>query len=108
MLWAAALAVWGRFPLDHIIITGNRAHMFVFLNNEDGHLLNNTKWFSNTRINNQSELSEFVRVVASSTGTTFSTIRNWECVIARRAPRKYRNNALQTFMRISADLFPTR
>ncbi|MDQ3749543.1 MAG: hypothetical protein M3367_11135, partial [Acidobacteriota bacterium] len=30
-----------------------------------------TKWFSNTRINNQSELSEFVRVVASSTETTF-------------------------------------
>jgi len=71
MLWAAALVVWGRFPLDRIIITGNRAHMFVFLDDEDGHLLNNTKWFSNTRINNQSELSEFVRVVASSTETTF-------------------------------------
>lgn len=71
MLWAAALVVWGRFPLDRIIITGNRAHMFVFLDVEDGHLLNNTKWFSSTRINNQSELSEFVRVVASSTETTF-------------------------------------
>jgi len=71
MLWAAALAVWGRFPLDRIIITGNRAHMFVFLDVEDGHLLNNTKWFSSTRINNQSELSEFVRVVASSPETTF-------------------------------------
>jgi len=71
MLWAAALVVWGRFPLDRIIITGNRAHMFVFLDDEDGHLLNNTKWFSSTRINNQSELSEFVRVVASSTETTF-------------------------------------
>jgi len=71
MLWAAALVVWGRFPLNRIIITGNRAHMFVFLDDEDGHLLNNTKWFSNTRINNQSELSEFVRVVASSTETTF-------------------------------------
>jgi len=71
MLWAAALVVWGRFPLDRIIITGNRAHMFVFLNEEGGHLLNNTKWFSSTRINNQSELSEFVRVVASSTETTF-------------------------------------
>ncbi len=71
MLWAAALVVWGRFPLDRIIITGNRAHMFVFLDDEDGHLLNNTKWFSNTRINNQSELSEFVRVVASSAETTF-------------------------------------
>jgi hypothetical protein len=71
MLWAAALVVWGRFPLDRIIITGNRAHMFVFLDIEDGHLLNNTKWFSSTRINNQSELSEFVRVVASSTETTF-------------------------------------
>ena len=71
MLWAAALAVWGRFPLDRIVITGNRAHMFVFLDVEDGHLLNNTKWFSSTRINNRSELSEFVRVVASSPETTF-------------------------------------
>lgn len=71
MLWAAAMAVWGRFPLDRIIITGNRAHMFVFLDEEGGHLLNNTKWFSSTRINNRSELSEFVREVASSTETTF-------------------------------------
>ncbi len=71
MLWAAALVVWGRFPLDRIIITGNRAHLFVFLDDDDGHLLNNTKWFSSTRINNQSELSEFVRVVASSAETTF-------------------------------------
>lgn len=71
MLWAAAMAVWGRFPLDRIVITGNRAHMFVFLDEGDGHLLNNTKWFSSTRINNQSELSEFVREVASGTDTTF-------------------------------------
>ena len=71
MLWAAALAVWGRFPLDQIIITGNRAHMFVFFDVEDGHLLTNTKWFSSTRINNRSELSEFVRVVAYSPETTF-------------------------------------
>ena len=71
MLWAAAMAVWGRFPLDHITITGNRAHMFVYLDEEDGHLLNNTKWFSSTRINNRSELSEFVREVASGTETTF-------------------------------------
>lgn len=71
MLWAAALSVWGRFPLDQIVITGNRAHMFVYLDYEDGHLLNNTKWFSSTRINNKSELSEFVRVVASSAETTF-------------------------------------
>ena len=71
MLWAAAMSVWAEFPLDSIIVTGNRAHMFVFLNQEDGHLLNNTKWFSSTRINNQSELSEFVREVASGTETTF-------------------------------------
>lgn len=71
MLWAAAMCVWARFPLNRIIITGNRAHMFVFLDEESGHLLNNTKWFSSTRINNQSELSEFVRLVASSTETTF-------------------------------------
>lgn len=71
MLWAAAMCVWARFPLNHIIITGNRAHMFVFLDEEDGHLLNNTKWFSSTRIHNRSELSEFVRLVASSTETTF-------------------------------------
>lgn len=71
MLWAAALVVWGRFPLDRVVITGNRAHMFVYLDIDDGHLLNNTKWFSSTRINNQSELSEFVRVVASGSETTF-------------------------------------
>jgi hypothetical protein len=71
MLWAAAMCVWARFPLNRIIITGNRAHMFVFLDEETGHLLNNTKWFSSTRINNRSELSEFVRVVASNTETTF-------------------------------------
>jgi hypothetical protein len=71
MLWAAAIAVWGRFPLDWITITGNRAHMFVYLDEEEGHLLNNTKWFSGTRINNQSELSNFVREVASGTETTF-------------------------------------
>ena len=71
MLWAAALAVWGRFPLDHIYITGNRAHMFVYLDVEDGHLLNNTKWFSSTRINNLSELSELAKTVASGTETTY-------------------------------------
>jgi hypothetical protein len=71
MLWAAALAVWGRFPLDHIYIAGNRAHMFVFLDVEEGHLLNNTKWFSSTRINNKSELSEFAKAVASGTETSF-------------------------------------
>ncbi len=71
MLWAAALVVWGRFPLDRVVITGNRAHMFVYLDVDGGHLLNNTKWFSTTRINNQSELSEFARVVASSTESTF-------------------------------------
>ena len=71
MLWAAAMCVWARFPLNRIIITGNRAHMFVFLDEESGHLLNNTKWFSSTRINNRSELSEFVRVVASNTETPF-------------------------------------
>lgn len=71
MLWAAALVVWGRFPLDRIVITGNRAHMFVYLDEETGHLLNNTKWFSETRINNQSDLSEYARLVASNTETTF-------------------------------------
>jgi hypothetical protein len=71
MLWAAALVIWGRFPLDRIVITGNRAHMFVYLDEETGHLLNNTKWFSETRINNQSELSEYARLVASNTETTF-------------------------------------
>jgi hypothetical protein len=38
MLWAAAMCVWGRFPLNRIVITGNRAHMFVFLDEESGHL----------------------------------------------------------------------
>jgi len=71
MLWAVALVVWGRFPLDHIIITGNRTHMFVFLDIEDGHLFNNTKWFSSTRIRNRSKLSELTRKVTSSTETLF-------------------------------------
>lgn len=71
LLWAAAMCIWGRFPLDQIVIIGNRAHMFIFLDEADGHLLNNTKWFSATRINNRSDLSEFVRLVTSSTATTF-------------------------------------
>ena len=71
MLWAAALIIWGRFPIDRIIITGNRAHMFVYLDVDDGHLFNNTKWFSRTRINNQSKLSEFTRIVTSGKSTTF-------------------------------------
>lgn len=71
MLWAAELVVWGRFPLDRVVITGNRAHMFVYLDIDDGHQLNNTEWFSTTRINNRSELSEFALVVASNTETTF-------------------------------------
>ncbi|CAN5706044.1 hypothetical protein BH20ACI3_BH20ACI3_03050 [soil metagenome] len=45
--------------------------MFVFLDVGEGHLLNNIKWFSSTRINNRFELSEFVCVVASSPETTF-------------------------------------
>lgn len=51
MLWAAALIVWARFSLDKVIVMGNRAHFFTFLDEEDGHLLNNSKWFSSTRIN---------------------------------------------------------
>lgn len=71
MLWAAALIIWARFPPDKITIMGNQAHMFVFLDEEDGHLLNNGKWFSSTRINNQSELSEIARMVSSSAESTF-------------------------------------
>lgn len=71
VLWAAALAVWGRFPLDRVVIVGNRAHLFVYLDVEDGHLLNNTRWFSTTRIRNRSALSEMARSVASGTETTF-------------------------------------
>lgn len=71
MLWAAALMVWGRFSPDKVTLIGNRAHTFLFLDEEEGHLLNNAKWFSNTRINNQSELSEFVKIVSSSAEATF-------------------------------------
>lgn len=71
MLWAAALIIWARFPPDKITIMGNQAHMFVFLDEEDGHLLNNGKWFSSTRINNQSELSEIAKIVSSSAESTF-------------------------------------
>lgn len=71
MLWAAALIIWGRFPSEKIVLIGNRAHIFVFLDEEDGHLLNNTKWFSRTRIQNCSELSEFVKMVTTSMDTTF-------------------------------------
>jgi len=71
MLWAAALIIWARFSPDKVTVMGNRAHVFVFLDEEDGHLMNNSKWFSSTRINNQSELSEFVKVVSSSAESTF-------------------------------------
>lgn len=71
MLWAAALCVWARFPLEKIYIIGNKAHMFVFLDEGDGHLFNNTKWFPKVRIHNGSELSEFVRMVTTDAETTF-------------------------------------
>lgn len=71
LLWASALNVWGRFPLEKIIIIGNQAHLFVFLDEENGHLFNNTKWFSKTRIHNSSALSEFVKMVATNTDTIF-------------------------------------
>lgn len=71
MLWAAALIIWGRFSPGKVVLIGNRAHVFVFLDEEDGHLLNNTKWFSRTRIHNCSELSEFVKMVTTSVDTTF-------------------------------------
>lgn len=71
MLWAAALIIWGRFPPEKIVLIGNRAHVFVFLDEEDGHLLNNTKWFNRTRIQNSSELSEFVKMVTTGMDTTF-------------------------------------
>ncbi len=71
LLWASALNVCTRFPLERIILIGNRAHLFIFLDVEDGHLFNNTKWFSKTRIHNSSELSEFVKMVTTSFDTTF-------------------------------------
>ena len=71
MLWAAALCVWARFPLENIYIIGNKAHMFAFLDEGDGHLFNNTKWFHKVRIHNASELSEFVRMVTTDAETTF-------------------------------------
>lgn len=71
MLWAAALIIWGRFSPEKIVLIGNRAHVFTFLDEENGHLFNNTKWFSRTRIHNYSELSEFVKMVTTSTDTTF-------------------------------------
>jgi len=71
MLWAAALIIWGRFSPDKVFVMGNQAHVFVFLDEEDGHLLNNGKWFSSTRINNRSELSEIAKVVSSSARSTF-------------------------------------
>jgi hypothetical protein len=71
MLWAAALIVWGRFPAEQVTVIGNRAHIFVFLDEGNGHLFNNTRWFNRTRIRNQSELSEYARTVTSSAPTTF-------------------------------------
>lgn len=71
MLWAAVLIVRARFSLDKVTVMGNRAHLFVFLDEEDGRLMNNSKWFSSTRINNQSELSELVKMVSSSAESTF-------------------------------------
>ena len=69
MLWASALIIWGRFSLEKVVVIGNRAHVFVSLDEEDGHHFNNTKWFSKTRIHNLSELSELVKMVTTSTLT---------------------------------------
>ncbi len=71
LLWASALNVCTRFPLEKIILIGNKAHLFVFLDEEDGYLFNNTKWFSKTRIDNLSEISEFVKMVTTNFDTTF-------------------------------------
>jgi len=71
MLWAAALVVVGRFPPESITVVGNEAHLFIFLDIDDGHLFNNAKWFSKTRIHNTSDLSEFVKLVSTNTNTTF-------------------------------------
>lgn len=71
MLWAAALVICGRFSPGKVVLIGNRAHIFVFLDDEEGHLFNNTKWFSRTRIHNCSQLSEFVKMMTTSTETTF-------------------------------------
>ncbi len=71
VLWAAALIIWGRFSPEKIVLVGNRAHIFTFLDEGEGHLFNNTKWFNQTRIHNCSELSEFVKMVTTSTDTTF-------------------------------------
>ncbi len=71
MLWAAALCVWARFPLEKIFIIGNKAHLFAFLDEGDGHLFNNTKWFHKVRMHNGSELSEFVRMITTDAETTF-------------------------------------
>jgi hypothetical protein len=86
MLWAAALIIWGQFSPDKVFIMGNQAHMFVFLDEEDGHLLNNGKWFSSTRINNRSELSEVARLVSSSAKSTFfynPSLGICNCTVAR-------------------------
>jgi hypothetical protein len=71
LLWAAALIVWGRFSPGDVILIGNRSHLFVYLDQEEGHLFNNTRWFSRTRIHNSSEVSELVRMVTTGSETTF-------------------------------------
>ena len=71
MLWITSLVIWARFSPDKVVLIGNRAHAFGFLLEEEGILFNNTKQFTYNRIHNLSELSEFVRMVTTSTDTTF-------------------------------------
>ncbi len=72
MLWASSLAVCARFPLDKIIIVANKAHLFVFLDDEETFsLFNNAKWYNSTRIRNGSELAEQARTVATGSDVMF-------------------------------------
>jgi len=72
MLWASSLAVCGRFSLDQIILVANRAHLFVFLDDgENVHLFNNGKWYNKTRINNESELANQAKAVATGSELMF-------------------------------------
>ena len=72
MLWASALSICARFPLDKIIIVANKAHLFVFLDDEETFsLFNNAKWYNSTRIKNGSELAVQAQSVATGSDVMF-------------------------------------
>jgi len=82
LLWTAALPVCGRFSLDDVVLVGNRAHYYVFLDGDSNHVFNNGKWYNRTRLKNGSDLSMLAKFVATDTELVFLYCPSrgvWDC-----------------------------